>query len=71
MKNRLFRFAPQESAMALTAMAVALMTFHGQPVQDAKATVHAVRHVSGARSAPIADVTNADFDPFIYRHPIH
>ena len=71
MKNRLFRLAPQGSAMALSAIAVALMTFHGQPVQDAKATLHAARHMSGARSAPIADVTYADFDPFIYRHPIH
>ena len=77
MKDRLSRFAPQGSAMALTAMVVALMTVHGQSSagsnasssQDAKAAAHGVRHVSGTRSGLAGAVTKVDFDPYVGHHP--
>ena len=77
MKNRLSRFMPEGSAMAVTTMAVALLTFHGQqPIgsnaassQDAKAITHGVRHVSGTRSGMVGGVTKIDFDPYVEHHP--
>ena len=77
MKNRLSRFAPQGSATAVTAMAVALLTFHGQSSvgnntissQDAKVIAHGVRHVSGTRSGLTDGVTKVDFGPLEVRHP--
>ena len=77
MKNRFSRFAPQGSATAVTAMAVALLTFHGQPSagnntissQDAKAIAHGVRHVSGTQSGLTGGVTKVDFDPYVDHHP--
>lgn len=78
MKNRLFRLAPEGSAMAATAMVVALMTVHAQPAvnrgaglgQDVKAAAHGVSHVSAARSGSSAAVTRIDFDPYGFRHPV-
>ena len=77
MKNRLSRFMSQGSEMVLAAMAVGLMSFHGQysagnnigSQQDAKSTVHTVRHVSGTRSGLAGDVTKIDFDPYVDHHP--
>ena len=77
MKDRLSRFVPQGSAMAFTAMAVGLMSFHGQPMtgknpaslQDAKVAAHGVRHVSGTRSGLAGSMTKVDFDPFEIHHP--
>ena len=77
MKNRLSRFMPQGSAMAFTAMAVALMNFHGQssignsPASspDAKVVAHGIRHVSGTRSGLAGGVTKVDFDPDLLHTP--
>ena len=77
MKNWLSRVAPQGSVTAVTAMAVALLTFHGQSLtgnnpaslQTGKATTDGVRHVSGTRSGPAGGVTKVDFDPYVGHHP--
>lgn len=77
MKNRLSRFMPQGSAMAITAMAVGLMNFHGQSSAgnnaassgDAKAAVHGVRHLSSTRSGLAGGVTKVDFDPDLLHIP--
>ena len=77
MKNRLSRFMPQGSAMAIAVMAVGLMSFHGQSsagnslasLRDAKAAVHGVHHLSGARSGLAGGVTKVDFDPDLLHIP--
>ena len=77
MKNRFSRFAPQGSAMALTAMAVGLMSFHGQSMtgsnpassQDAKVAAHGIRHASAIRSGLSGGVTKVDFDPDVLHEP--
>ena len=77
MKNRLFRLAPEGSAMALTTMAIALATFHGQSSmqsgpatspRNVKATAHEIHHAPAARAGVVK--VDFDFDPSIFRHPV-
>ena len=69
MKNRLFHFGSQGSIMAAMTMAVALMTFHGQPSRDVKASASGINHLSGASSVPALGMTKIDFNPNIYHNP--
>ena len=76
MKSKVCRFLAQESALALTIMAVSLPLVHSGPStrtgtvpgQDVKAIARHVRHMPNARLGVVK--VDFDFVPYIFRHPV-